>query len=115
MADEGRKVDGENHGPGRLFLRHDNREFIDDTIHLVGHAYFNCSFIRCTFIVKDGVGTISGGTMTACVWNIDMVVHDEHSFDAIAHILSLVRASLLSETTPEGAPIDGGGSPPAQG
>src|SRR5258707_1065324 len=82
-------------GSMSLLLQHRNVVFEDDTVYLSGHAYFNCTFIRCTLILRDSESHMEECVFNSCVWHIDWVLHDVEQFRMFQAILQFIESSLV--------------------
>jgi hypothetical protein len=76
-------------------LRHDGLVFEDDAVHARGHAYFRCTFRRCTIIVRDGDTYWSECRFDSCVWHFDYVFDDIGQVQQIREMLPLIEVSLV--------------------
>jgi len=70
-----------------VFLVHENVVYEDQAVYLSGSSYFDCTFTRCTLIIKGPIGPLTGCTFDSCVWHLDMMVHDHRTWDSFVETL----------------------------
>ena len=80
-----------------ITLVHQNVVFEDQTVYLSGKTFLDCTFRRCTFVLRESLfGALSGCKFDGCIWHLDFLVHDHHQWDGF--IKSIVP--LISQTLP---------------
>lgn len=77
-------------------LVHENVIFEDQTIHLTGNAYIDCTFRRCNFVVSGLPIVLRGCVANACVWHIDLVFSDVKRWKAFVEQI----APMISDSLP---------------
>ena len=81
--------------------------FEDQVIYLTGHAYYNCAFERCTFVLASGCDfQVIGCAWSACALHLDYIIHDVNSLDRLRTILTDFETMFL---------VSGSSVPPASG
>ena len=84
-------------------VRHDNVSFRDQTIYTAGHAFVNCSFERCTMVLRESTGVLENCAFSNCVWHLDVLVSERERFrQLVDHIGPLLLNSLPAAA---GAPV----------
>lgn len=87
-----------------ITLLHEGVTFEHQSIYLSGHSYENCVFRRCTLVVKDfsAIGVVRNCQFEACVWYLNVMVHDAAAWRMFLEHL----APVISQVLPAG-PADG--------
>lgn len=76
-------------------VRHDNITFNDQTVYMAGHAFANCTFDRCTMVVRESTGVLENCAFNNCVWHLDVLVSERERFrQLVDHIGPLLLNSL---------------------
>ena len=76
-------------------VRHDNVTFSDQTVYMAGHAFSQCTFDRCTMVVRESTGVLENCAFNNCVWHLDVLVSERDRFrQLVDHIGPLVLNSL---------------------
>lgn len=60
-------------------LRHDDVTFEDAVVPMAGHAYFNCTFRKCTMLYR-GFMHCDGCHFEACIWHFDLLITDANEW-----------------------------------
>ena len=73
--------------------KHENQQFSDQTLHLSGHAYLDCTFERCTLLVTNTPFYLEGCTFISCNWhlNYDVLWGAEGTHSALRQLLTLME------------------------
>ena len=66
----------------------------DDTVYMSGHAYFNCTFRRCTMVMTDMVGEAQSCNFDGCVFHINMIINDVSKLETMFQMLEFMREAL---------------------
>lgn len=74
-----------------LFADH---TFTNETITLDGNHYRNCNFVGCTIVYRGGRLPIEGGTMSYCVWHIDLKIQAQRDVADLTELLSGLPLTL---------------------
>jgi hypothetical protein len=61
-------------------LVHENKTFSEETVYLSGGAFMGCTFDRCTLVVHDFEFVFSNCKAKACIWHLNLVVHDHRTW-----------------------------------
>lgn len=75
-------------------LMHKDVVYEDDDVLLTGHAFVNCTFRRCTLTLRDGASHMERCTFEACVWRLDMLVHDVSQMQHLRSLMAYIERSL---------------------
>lgn len=51
--------------------RHDEEKFVSETVFVSGHAFFNCSFERCTLVVTNTPVVFENNKFDTCNWRVE--------------------------------------------
>lgn len=85
-----------------VLLVHENVIFEDATVYLTGNAYFDCTFRRCTLIVREPAMVLTGCEFdSSCIWHIDMIIHDHEMWAAFLKTFSEFIAKTLPHAIDE--------------
>ena len=57
-----------------LLTKHENVNFLNQTVYLSGQAFINCTFTGCTLILRETIYHMDRCTFERCNWHIDRVV-----------------------------------------
>jgi hypothetical protein len=80
---------------GVTLVLHEGTPFQDATIHLSGHAYFNCVFTRCTMVYNGGPCHLEGCSMNSCSLHLNVTIYDSNSLEAIRTMLANLEVMFL--------------------
>lgn len=77
-------------------LIHEKQEFKHCTVYMSGHAFYDCSFFRCTLVVRDwGILTLVGCKFDCCLWHLDLLISDPRAWENMTRVLvPLIQGSL---------------------
>lgn len=66
----------------RAVFRYQDRCYEDQSIYVTGRTYVNCTFRRCTLIVRElpFAGAFSGCEFDSCVWHFSIMVSDRRAW-----------------------------------
>jgi hypothetical protein len=87
-----------------VLLRHDSIVFEDRTVYVSGNAYFDCSFTRCTMVVRESPCYLEKCVFEGCVWHIDMLIHDPEQVVGLMGLLENVRNSIPASEAKKQSP-----------
>ena len=63
-------------------------------IYAGGNAYTECVFMRCTIVLRDN-SVFQRCTFEACIYHLDIIIHDQEKYDFLVGFLqSIVKSSL---------------------
>jgi hypothetical protein len=76
--------------------RHEDEEFVSQTIYLSGHAYLRCRFDRCTFVVTNVPFVLAGNHIIGCNWRIeyDILWGDPTTRSNLRRLLDAIDGAL---------------------
>jgi hypothetical protein len=77
-----------------VLLTHRDVIFEDDVVLATGHAYFNCTFRRCTITIREGESFFHTCAFESCIWHIDMVIHDVQQLARFQNMIPLIESGL---------------------
>jgi hypothetical protein len=78
-----------------VLLKHENRVFEDQTVYATGNAYVGCVFRRCVLVAVSAGGMVFDECrFEACVWHLNVVVHDDETCEGAQRLLRYARQSL---------------------
>lgn len=83
-----------------IVLTHEDTVFEDQVVYLGGHAYFDCTFRRCTMVLCGFDGVMTGCEIIACVWHLDFSVSDHTQWDSFMEKI----APAIGASLPRGVP-----------
>lgn len=90
-------------------VRHDNVSFRDQVVYTAGHAFVNCSFERCTMVLRESTGVLENCAFSNCIWHLDVLVSERERFrQLVDHI-----GPVLLNSLPVGAAAPTATVPPA--
>jgi len=71
---------------------HEGETFTSRTITLSGHAFRNCTFDRCTMIVRDLPFALESSSLHRCQWRIecDVLPGEPETRTRLRQILDLI-------------------------
>jgi hypothetical protein len=81
-------------------LLHEDLVIDDQVVYVTGHAYRKCKFNRCTFLLRDLIGVFDHCDFNACVWHLDVLIHDPNQLPALEQVVGIVRSSLTAGPGP---------------
>ena len=77
------------------FLVHEKVVFEDQVIYLAGNSYFDCTFRRCTLVVREQIGPLTGCCIESCIWHLDLLISDHEYWDSfLGRIAPAITQSL---------------------
>lgn len=82
-----------------LFIEHRDLTFEDDLVYCSGHAYFNCTFRRCTLLFKGGPGALVRCHMEACAYHFDLMINDKDGAKWLAQVASWLVSGMPDPTS----------------
>lgn len=81
-----------------IHVVHENKTFEDQTIYLDGHAYFDCTFKRCTFFTRNlTFPVMSGCRAEDTAFHLDLLVHDHEQWSAFLSGMGKKMIELMSK------------------
>lgn len=92
-----------------VILPHRGVTFSDQVVYVNGHAYVDCTFSRCTFVLRSGV---AGPYFRGCdflegsAWHVDVLAHDGEQWTRLKRFLEYVDRTLVRPGGDAG-PADG--------
>lgn len=92
----------------RCLVLHQDTTFSEATIYLSGHAYRNCRFERCAFVLTDAHCSLQGCVLICCTVHLNLVLFDQESLKELQHLLTTLGGALMKEgATSEELPSPG--------
>src|SRR5262245_60750025 len=84
-------------------LRHENVDFADDVVFVGNRHFVNCSFVRCTFVIQNGITRFDG-----CDFNSPIAFEIRWSISSPEELQGLLdhipfMKTAFSSTPPAGA------------
>ncbi len=78
-------------------LTHQNRNYEDQSIYVVGNSFANCTFRRCTLVLKDlaAVAHFQNCHFESCVWHLQVTVSERRVWEHfLAHDAGFLTGAL---------------------
>jgi hypothetical protein len=77
-------------------LVHEGRQFKNETVYMTGNSFYDCKFLRCTLVIREGgISNLVGCTFECCNWHIDILITDHHRWDSFLKTMApLIRGSV---------------------
>jgi hypothetical protein len=81
--------------PAQL-TRHEDEEFVSQTIYLSGHAFIRCRFDRCTFVVTNMPFVLMHNQLAACNWHIeyDILWNDPNTRSNLRRLIDAIDGAM---------------------
>jgi hypothetical protein len=79
-----------------ITLVHENVVFEDQVVYLAGNTFFDCTFRRCTLLIRETVGSaFVNCTFDGCIWHLDILVCDHEYWKAfLEQVAPMITKSL---------------------
>ena len=57
-----------------LLTKHENEQFMNQTVYISGQAFIGCTFTACTLVLRETPYHLDGCTFERCNWHVDWVL-----------------------------------------
>jgi hypothetical protein len=57
-----------------LLTKHENEQFLNQTVYISGQAFIGCTFTACTLVLRETPYHLDACTFERCNWHVDWVL-----------------------------------------
>ena len=88
-----------------LLTKHEGETFKNETVYISGQAFFRCTFIACTLVLRDSTVYVigEGCTFERCNWHVDWLLlwGSPESLRDIKGLISLIEQFQQTQLPPD--------------